>query len=239
MVIKATGAASNEYAKKAQAQKKAMKMWSDAAGAQQKIDRDLDKRASHIEDLRKEINELNKSVAQITDKQEELKEQYGITEADAQDLELLKKANSMEQFRMTDEEKAKAEQLKGERVGEYYERYAALEAGKGVFLKDMDDKQKELLAESKAITAIQNGRLKDHSMIDAQKKKEEERLEAIRDKNKENKDDDEEVLDIVDTDGILQLGDATKDIKQDVKKMVNEMNLLVEDLKGAAVDKEL
>ena len=183
---------------------------------------------------------------------------------------------------MTDEEKAKAEQLKGERVGEYYERYAALEAGKGVFLKDMDDKQKELLAESKAITAIQNGRLKDHSMIDAQKKKdemmiaaskdaafgmmnevkdkideqqeeleekekekaeekkeEEERLEAIRDKNKENKDDDEEVLDIVDTDGILQLGDATKDIKQDVKKMVNEMNLLVEDLKGAAVDKEL
>lgn len=318
MVIKATGAASNEYAaarkaeqngaenkngkvingsvfggnlkqkldpvsaKKAQAQKKAMKMWSDAAGAQQKIDRDLDKRASHIEDLRKEINELNKSVAQITDKQEELKEQYGITEADAQDLELLKKANSMEQFQMTDEEKAKAEQLKGERVGEYYERYAALEAGKGVFLKDMDDKQKELLAESKAITAIQNGRLKDHSMIDAQKKKdemmiaaskdaafgmmnevkdkideqqeeleekekekaeekkeEEERLEAIRDKNKENKDDDEEVLDIVDTDEIIQLGDATKDIKQDVKKMVNEMNLLVEDLKGAAVDKEL
>ncbi|MDE6607273.1 MAG: hypothetical protein K2K54_05910 [Lachnospiraceae bacterium] len=318
MVIKATGAASNEYAaarkaeqngaenkngkvingsvfggnlkqkldpvsaKKAQAQKKAMKMWSDAAGAQQKIDKDLEQRASNIENLRKEINELNNSISQISDQQEALKEQYGITEADAQDLELLKKANSMDQVHLTEEEKAKAEQLKGQRVGEYYERYAGLESGKDIFIKDMENKQKELLAESKAITAIQNGRLKDHSMIDTQKKKdemmiaaskdaafgmmnevkdkiderqeeleekekekaeekkeEEERLEAIRDKSKENKDDEEEVWDIADTDEILQLGDATKGIKQDVKKMVNEMNLLVEDLKGAAVDKGL
>ena len=257
-------------------------MWSDAAGAQQKIDKDLEQRASNIENLRKEINELNNSISQISDQQEALKEQYGITEADAQDLELLKKANSMDQVHLTEEEKAKAEQLKGQRVGEYYERYAGLESGKDIFIKDMENKQKELLAESKAITAIQNGRLKDHSMIDTQKKKdemmiaaskdaafgmmnevkdkiderqeeleekekekaeekkeEEERLEAIRDKSKENKDDEEEVWDIADTDEILQLGDATKGIKQDVKKMVIEMNLLVEDLKGAAVDKGL
>jgi len=318
MVIKATGAASNEYAaarkaerngaenkngkvvngsvfggnlkqkldpvsaKKAQAQKKAMKMWSDAAGAQQKIDKDLEQRASHIEELRKEINELNSSVLQISGQQDALKEQYGITEADAQDIELLKKADSSIPGSLTEEEQAKVEQLKGQRVGEYYERYSDLESGKGIFLKDMEKAQKELVAESRAITFIQNGRLKSHSMIDAQKEKdemmiaaskdaafgmmnevkdkidehqeeleekekekaeekkeEEERLEAIRDKNKENEEDDEEVVDIVDTDEILQMGDAAKDIKQDIKKMVNEMNLLVEDLKGASVDKEL
>ena len=319
MVIKATGAASNEYAasrkaeqngvenkngkvingsvfggnlkqkldpvsaKKAQAQKKAMKMWSDAVGAQQKIDKDLEQRASHIEDLRKEINELNHSISQISDKQEVLKEQYGITDADAQDIALLKKAaNLVPGKTLTEEEAAKVEQLKDQRVGEYYERYSSLEAGKGTFLEDRDKKQKELLDESKAITAIQNGRLKDHSMIDAQKKKdemmiaaskdtafgmmnevkdkiderqeeleekekekaeekqeEEERLEAIREKSKEHEDDDEEILDLAQTDEIIQLGDASKSIKQEVKKMVNEMNLLVEDLKGASVDKEL
>lgn len=318
MVIKATGAASNEYAasrkaeqngaenkngkvvngvvfggnlkqkldpvsaKKAQAQKKAMKMWSDAAGAQQKIDKDLESRASHIEDLRKEINTLNDSITQISAKQEELKEQYGITDADAQDLELLKKAGSKTPVNLTEEEKARAEQLKGQKIGEYYERYSALEDSKGRFTTDMEKKQSELVAESKAITAIQNGRLKDHSMIDAQnkkdemmvraskeaafgmmlevkdkiddhqeeleeeekekaeeKKEEEERLEAIRDKNDEKEDDDDEILDIVHTDEILQLGDATDSVKQNVKKMINEMNLLVEDLKGSAVDKQL
>jgi len=320
MVIKATGAAPNEFAarrkaeqngaenrsgkvvngsvfggnlkqkfdpvaaRKAQAQKKAMKMWSDAAGAQQKIDKDLEQRASHIESLRKEIDELNHSISQITDQQEILKEQYGITEADAQDLELLKKANNVTApFQLTEEEKARVEQLEGQRVGEYYKRYSDLEAGKGIFIKDMSDKQDELVAESKAITAIQNGRLKDHSMIDAGKKKdemmiaaskdaafgmmnevkdkiderqeeleekekekaeekeeEEERIEAIREKSKEYEDDDdEEMFDLTQTDEILQMGDATKSIKQDVKKMVNEMNLLIEDLKGASVDKEL
>lgn len=319
MVIKATGAASNEYAasrraeqngaenksgkvangsvfggnlkqkfdpiaaKKAQAQKKAMKMWTDAVGAQQKIDQELENRASHMEELRKEINALNDSITQISDKQELLKEQYGITDADAQDIALLEKAaNLVPGQTLTEEEKAKVEELKGQKVGEYYERYSALESDKGRYIKDMGKMQDELVAESKAITSIKNGRLKDHSMIDAGKKKdemmvaaskeaafgmmnevkdkiderqeemeekekekaeeqkeEEERIEAIREKSKEHEEDDDEIVDLVQTDEILQMGDATKGIKQDVKKMVNEMNLLIEDLKGASVDKEL
>ncbi len=270
-------------ARKAQAQKQAMKMWSDAVGAQQKIDKDLDDRAAHINELRKEIASLNDSVKEFTAGQEALKEQYGITDADAEDLALLEKANDgFQSFTMTEEEKARAEQLKGQRVGEYYERYTTIEGYKGDLRKDIDKMQEELVAESRAITNIQNGRLKNHTMIDAQNKKdemmiaaskdaafgmmnevkdkiderqeeleekekekaeekeaEEERLEAIRDKNKENNDDDDEILDVVRTDEILQMDDSSDTVKQDVKKMIGEMNLLVEDLKGSAVDKQL
>lgn len=270
-------------AKKAQAQKQAMKMWSDAVGAQQKIDKDLDDRAAHIEELRKEIASLNDSVKEFSANQESLKEQYGITDADAEDLALLEKASdSLKSATLTEEEKARAEQLKGQRVGEYYERYSTIEGYKDDLRKDIDKMQKEIVVESKTITSIQNGRLKNHTMIDAQNKKDEmmiaaskeaafgmmsevkdkideqqeeleekekekaeekeeqeERLEAIRDKNKENSDDDDEVLDVVRTDEILQMDDSANTVKQDVKKMIGEMNLLVEDLKGSAVDKQL
>lgn len=269
--------------KKAQAQKQAMKMWSDAVGAQQKIDKDLDERSAHIEELRKEINSLNESVKEFSAGQEALKKQYGITDADAEDLALLEKANDgFKSLTMTEAEKAKAEQLKGQRIGEYYKRYSSLEAQKGDLLASIDKMQGEVIGESQMIKGIQNARLKTHTMIDAQNKKdemmiaaskdaafgmmnevkdkiderqeeleekekekaeekeeEEKRLEAIRDKNKEKDDDDDEVLDVVHTDEILQMDGTADAVKQDVKKMIGEMNLLVEDLKGSTVDQQL
>lgn len=71
--------------------------------------------------------------------------------------------------------------------------------------------------------------------------KEEERLEAIREEKKEEEsaEEGEELFDVLRSEGGIQPDSTKEEIKQEVKKMLNEMNLLVEEIKGAAVDEQL
>lgn len=274
--------------KKEQAQKQAMKIWSDAAGAEQKIDRDLEERAAHMEKLRGLMQELNTQIGAISDKQAELTEEYGISEDAqlAQDVELLMKKEKMGVVlpgQFTEEEQARLKELEGSRAQEYVDRYMELEEGKAFYRKQLDEHQKSYLEESNAIEAIQSSRLKSHTMADAQKQKdemmiaaskeaahgmmnevkekideeqeeqkekaeekaekeeaEEELRKAIREKAEGSRETDEDsVLEASETEGFIRLESTKTDVKQEVQKMVDEMNLLVEDLKGAAVDKTL
>lgn len=70
---------------------------------------------------------------------------------------------------------------------------------------------------------------------------EEERLEAIREEKKEAEyeDKNDELFDALQSEGAVQLESTKEEVKQEVKKMMSEMKLLVEDLKGAAVDEQL
>jgi len=245
-------------AKKKQAQKQAMKIWSDAAGAEQKIDKDLEERTAHMDEMRARMNELNAQIGAISDKQAELKEEYGITD------------------------ETKLSEL-GERGQEYLGRYLELEKAKGEFKAQFHEANKEFLEEDSIIHGIKLGRLKSHAMADAQKQKdemmiaaskeaatgmmnevkekideeqkeqeekakekaekeeaEEELREAIREKAEGSKDsDDNPALEASETENFIHLESTKTDVKEEVQKMVNEMNLLVEDLKGAAVDKTL
>lgn len=271
--------------RKEQAQKRAMKLWTDAVGAEQKIDLDLDERAAHMEKLRGVMDELQGQINSISDMQEALKEQYGITDdsREQQDVELLIRASKdpLFSFQCSEEEGSRLKELKANPLSEYASRYLELEDAKGVYTKQLHENNKEYLAESNMIEGIKQGRLKSHSMVDAQKQKDEmmiaaskeaanmlmdevkdnidekqaereekaeekakkeqeeqERLEAIRE-DKEEQDEDEDSLEIPETAGLLQIDGLKEEVKQEVQKMVNEMNLLVEDLKGAAVDKNL
>lgn len=70
---------------------------------------------------------------------------------------------------------------------------------------------------------------------------EEERLEAIREEKEaeEYAEENDELFDALQSEGAVRPESAKEAIKQEVKKMVNEMKLLAEDLKGAAVDEQL
>ena len=70
---------------------------------------------------------------------------------------------------------------------------------------------------------------------------EEERLEAIREEKRtdECEEDSDELFDALQSEGVNTPEGSKEEIKQEVEKMMNEMKLLVEDLKGAAVDEQL
>lgn len=274
--------------KKEQAQKQAMKIWSDAASAEQKLDTDLEERAAHMEKLRGLMKELNTQIGEISDKQAELAEEYGIAEDTqlAQDVELLmkeRKTGGVLPGSFTEEEQARLQELEGSRAQEYVDRYMELESGKSFYKQQLDEHQKSYLEESNAIETIKNSRLKSHAMVDAQKQKdemmiaaskeaaygmmnevkekidekqeereekaeekaekeeaEEELREAIREKAEgSSKSDDESVWEEMKAEDIIRLDSSNEDVQKEVQKMMDEMNLLVEDLKGAAVDKTL
>ncbi len=239
-------------ARKEQAKKQAMQLWKDAVSAEQKIDRDLDEREEHVEKLRAVIDEMQGHISRLSDKQEELKELYGVKPDSDMPL-----------------------------PQEYLERYRELEEAKGVYLETQHKAKKEFLAESEAIDTIKDSRVKSHALVDAQKQKDdamikisedaaqmrlqevkdkvdeeqekqeekarekaekeeiaEELREAIREKvhGEKEYEEEEDSLVIMQTEAFAKLDNIKDEVQQEVEKMANDMKILVEELKGAAVD---
>lgn len=276
--------------KKEQAQKQAMKLWTDAVDAQQDMDNEMEERVKHMEQLKGLMEEAKSQINAISDSQAALAEKYGIKEGSQEqaDAELLIKQSKNKGFpegmgeTFTDEEKARLEELKGSELEEYVGRYMELENGKSMYQEDLDAARKEYVSESNVIKEMKKARLKTHIMVDAQKEKdemmiaaskdaafgmmnevkekideeqaeqkekaeekaekeeaEEELREAIREKAEGKEENDETNLETTETEEFVQLDSVKDEITQEVKKMVDEMNLLMEDLKGASVDKVL
>ncbi len=274
--------------KKEQAQKQAMKLWTDAVDAQQDMDNEMEESIKHMEQLRGLMEEANSRINAISDSQAALAEKYGIKEGSQEqaDAELLiRQAKNMgfPDADFTDEERARVEELNGNsELEEYVGRYMELEKGKEVHQKELNQAKKEYLAEGHVIRGLKTIRLKKHTMIDAQKEKDEmmiaaskdaafgmmnevkdkideeqaeqkekaeekaekeeekeELREAIREKAEGKEENDDTNLETTETEEFVQLDSVKDEITQEVKKMVDEMNLLMEDLKGASVDKVL
>lgn len=275
-------------ARKELMQRKAMRMWSDAVTAEQRLDKDVEERRKRIEKLKGDIDYLHEQINFLSDQQEALKETYGITgeESQQKDIELLMKkrsSNPIMQDEFSEEELTRLKELEGHPLNEYLDRHFELESAKGEFKKQMDEIRDECLAEDNAITRIKQERLKSHALLDAQEEKdemmiaaseeaanmlieevkdkideeqeeleekaeekaekeeaEEERLEAIREEKKETEeDDDDEMTEMLLSEDVAQMDSTKEEIKQEVKKMMHELKLVVEDLKGAAVDEQL
>lgn len=238
--------------KKEQAQKRAMKIWTDAASAEQKIDIDLEERAAHMDELRQKMKELQGQVNSISEEQEALKEQYGITDDGPKPAEYVSRYMELE--------KAKGEfqrQLDEANQG-YLEESNIIKGIKKGRLKShaMADAQKEkdemmieaskeaafgMMNEVKEKIDEEQAEQKEKAEEKAEKKEAEEELrEAIREKTEGRKSDEEEpALEVTEAEDFIQLESVKEEVQKEVKKMVNEMNLLVEDLKGAAVDETL
>lgn len=66
-----------------------------------------------------------------------------------------------------------------------------------------------------------------------------EQQEAFIEKQKEKREETEELLENVPMEEMLHRGQLKDEIKQEIKKIVSEMKLVAEDIKGAIVDKNI
>lgn len=241
--------------KKKAAQAQAMKLMADVFGKDQDIDKDLEERNEHIEDLRKEYSENNAVLQDIAREKENLKAEYGIEDENIQ--------------------------LDDEQQKEYQQRMAELSACEQEYQMKADDNMKDIINENYAIRDIKIERLKSHDMVDAGKQADEimqaagkeiqgmvmqdakenidEKLEETKEKAEEAEEKKEELEERLEeakqerkeNEKMYELGSelndvrvaqqqsSVKDVQKSVDQIVGEMMLTRDDIKGAAVDKTI
>ena len=269
--------------KKKEAQEKALKVVGDAFAGDQEIDHDILERREKIAALEQENEKLQNQISEISKRQDELMEQYGIT-ADSQeqkDLELLRKKDKWLEGdgpELTKEEVERVSKLESEGLTEYQKRQREWDAEKKHFQKDIDKNKEEILVENAIIRGTKLERLKHAPMVKAQKEADaildaaskeiigmimeeakdmideetkenqekaekleeiKEKKEAFIEKQKEKREDAEEILENMPMEEILHMGQLKEEIKQEIKHIVSEMKLVAEDIKGALVDESV
>lgn len=163
--------------KKKEAQEKAMKVVGDAFEADKQIDNDLQERRDKIAALEQENQKLQEQINEISERQDALMEQYGIT-ADSQeqkDLELLRKKDKWmrgEGEALTKEEFEYISKLESEGLTDYQRQQREWDAEKKHFQKDIDKNKEEILIENAVIRGTKLERLKSAPMAKAQKEAE-------------------------------------------------------------------
>lgn len=286
--------------KKQMAQKKALKVVGDAFAADRKIDKEVAEREAKMKELRAENLETKKALKDLEAQKQEIGKEYGLGEEGLsdEDWNILKKGSEMPSD-MSDEEKARYQEMKDRGLTDYYDyckdivdrietnqqaindntamikSYEA--ANKAVHKARLDlRKGNPMIAAQEEAEAIMDAArkeiismIKDQGMdhIDEEmqekvdkaqeekekKEEEEEKLEAIREdkaqiedqmdaareKAYENEKRTEDLIEALPTEELLQMTGGTSDFQQELKDIMNKMNLMEEDLKGAAVDTAL
>lgn len=190
-------------ARKQRAQKKAMKIVSDAWTADKKFETDLKERRSHVQELKSSLVENKDQLENCNAAMAEIKELYGIEEGSQEQkdldlVELWKKnsvANTMSRalsavdntrsqkeiwedetgISLSDEDWQRMTELKGEISSPtlYQQRAMEIKEQADFFQKNIDDAQIDLMSEDIAIRTVKIERLKEHGMVDAQKEADE------------------------------------------------------------------
>lgn len=180
--------------RKQRAQKKAMKVVGDAWAADKKIDLKIQERIDRIQEFKKNIDENMGLIRDYKMCKEDLRETYGIN-ADSQeqkDLELMEKAGLhhvllgreykiadmlwyapfIEEVNLdvlTKEEQERLAEIADESLTEYQLRAMKVDGRISGCDIEIDKAHKKIMMENDEIRAIKNERLKDHTMVDAQK----------------------------------------------------------------------
>ena len=182
------------------AQGKAMKVVRNAWIADKKIDLKIQERTDRIQELRKNIDENMGLIHECETRKEDLRETYGIN-ADSQeqkDLEIMEKAglqhvllsNETEHTigdmlwyapfieevnldALTKEEQERLAEIADRPLSEYQYRALSVDCKIGDYDAANEKMNKEIVTESNEIRTIKNERMKEHTMLDAQKEAEE------------------------------------------------------------------
>lgn len=189
--------------RKQRAQKKAMKIVSDAWAADKKFDLDLKERRNHVQELKNSLVENREQLDNCNAAMEEIKELYGIEEGsqEQKDVELAALGKKYKSFlnmslqfskmneainpketweeltgvSLSDEDWQRMVELKGEISSPtpYQQRAMEIKEQADFFQKNIDDTQIDLMSEDIAIRTVKIERLKEHGMVDAQKEADE------------------------------------------------------------------
>ena len=234
--------------KRATAMEKAKKLLSDVFAAEKSIEDDLMERANRIKESEQVIVDANKELAKFNEEKEKLKEQYGITGEEAE--EMLPDEYKMQRDELTrygepqhqviDEAKKVIEEER--RIIKAIE----VERLKSDPMVETSKQAKELLTSAEEeIAAMVTDAAVEHLKEEAKEAKnkqeaEEEKAELEEAKRKEREEHRKEVeLSDVPVQELLNLEQVRGELKQEVDQMLVEMKLLAEDIKGSMVDEEL
>lgn len=166
--------------KKQKAQKQALKVVSDALAADHKLDMEIADREAKIKELRVENLEAKKALKELEAQKQDMGRVYGLGEEglSEEDWNILDKGSKTPDD-LTDEEKARYQELKDQGLTEYYDRCKDIDDLEKPYKQTIDENTGTIKSYSAANKAIHKGRLdlrKGNPMIAAQ-----EEAEAIMD----------------------------------------------------------
>lgn len=154
-----------------QAKKEAMDVILDQFKADGKIDKDLSRRRELIAENKNKASEALKSMNEITERERQLKEDWGIADdsQEQQDLELRLKAQEAmrpdSKVELTDEEWKRYASLGP--VTEYQQAVMDWEEEKGMFRKELEDANKQIVIQSSVIRETEKDLVKNQGMLEA------------------------------------------------------------------------
>ena len=166
--------------KKQMAQKRALKVVGDAFAADRKIDMEVADREAKIKDMRAEILEAKNALKELEAQKAEIGKEYGLGEEglSEEDWDILNKGIKMPTI-MTDEEKARYQEMKEQGLNEYYDRCKDFDDLAKPYQELIIDNTKLIRSYESSNKAVHDARLdlrKGNPMIKAQ-----EEAEAIMD----------------------------------------------------------
>ena len=234
--------------KRATAMEKAKKLIGDVFAAEKSVDDDLTMRANHIKESEQAIVNANKELEKFEEEKEKLKEQYGVTGDEPE--EMLPTEYKLQRDELTRYGEPQYQVInEAKKVIEEERKIIAavtLERLKTDPMISASEQAEELLASAEDEIA---GMVMDAAVENLQEKAEEakekqeaeeEKAELEETKRKEREERRKELeLSDVPVQELLNLEQVRGELKHEVNQMLTEMKLLAEDIKGSMVDEEL
>ena len=225
-------------AKKAQAQKKAMKILGDAFAGESKIDDDMSARREKVTSLTQEIADRKKDIRELEDTKASLLEQGYAENSD--EIKQLSEGISAYNKQAMDAEnertaenavirQTKIERLKTNPMGEARDQAdAVMDAANDEIMGMLIDEGREHIDEKQE---------EEKKKAEAEKEKKQEQEEKLEARKEEKKEQEKLIENIVEASGELNGGkDSVAQAQQEIKDMMAKMKLVEDDVKGAAVD---
>ena len=158
-----------------EAKEQAMKVISDAFAGDCTIDEDLETRRLRVKELENDNKELRDKIKDVDCQQEELMKKYGVAEdsEEQQNLELLRREQSMTSGALGPEERAKVAELKKNGITEYQQRVLELDKMKEAYQETLVQNDRAILQENAIIRGTKLERLKYAPMTKAKEQAEE------------------------------------------------------------------
>lgn len=164
--------------KRQQAQRKAMKIVSDAWANDSKIDDSMQMRRDDFAARLESKEAAEKQLVKVEQNMKDLQEAYGVEDGseEQKDLLILEKyydaKAGVPHEDMTDEEKSRLAELLTQPRTEYQKAALELNDQAGMWKKEIQDAKAYMTDDVKDLASIARERLKTHPMVDAQKEKE-------------------------------------------------------------------
>lgn len=233
--------------RKAKAQEKAMKAVGDAFHGELKIDEGMEESRQRVKKLTEEQGQLRDGLETV-EKREETLEQAK-ENGEVSEEEYLQEMDSLQQERKAQQQKLgrNDSEIQGENASIRGARMGRLSRKVNPMQKAQEQKDEIMdAARDQAVgMAVQEGM----DRLDEEAEKREEQAEEIREEReekaelleeqKEKRKEQETILEEMSPTEISDLTKSQEDVKKEVQDMLREMNLLSEDIKGAAVDESL